>query len=179
MGEGYDKGRVARQWGQPELCGGLHLTPVGTTRPPCHGLRCAPPKRRSCAALRPVKALFCLTCGWVVLRTRPLIVAFRGPDPSTHAPDQAHAVAALPYFADLPMRSPGLTAHPRPADQWGPRTAGQEGGGYMSIDEAIKLANSVVSLLTAVIALLSTRNALLTGKRSRAATRKRKRKARK
>jgi hypothetical protein len=46
----------------------------------------------------------------------------------------------------------------------------------MSIDEAIKLATSVVSLLTAVIALLSTRNALLMSKRSRAGTRKRKRK---
>jgi heme exporter protein D len=49
----------------------------------------------------------------------------------------------------------------------------------MSIDELIKLATSVVSLMTAVIALLSTRNALLKGKRSRGATRKRKRKARK
>jgi len=31
MGEGSDNQRVARQWGQPELRGGLHLTPVGTT----------------------------------------------------------------------------------------------------------------------------------------------------
>jgi heme exporter protein D len=49
----------------------------------------------------------------------------------------------------------------------------------MSIDEAIKLSASVVSLVTAVIALLSTRNALLRSERSRAVTRKRKRKARK
>ncbi|MEW1986243.1 hypothetical protein [Pseudarthrobacter oxydans] len=49
----------------------------------------------------------------------------------------------------------------------------------MSIDELIKLATSVVSLATAVIALLSTRNALLKSERSRGATRKRKRKARK
>lgn len=49
----------------------------------------------------------------------------------------------------------------------------------MSIDEAIKLATSVVSWMTAVIALLSMRNARLTSKRSRGATRKRKRKARK
>ena len=130
-------------------------------------------------ALPACKSLFCLTCGWVVLRTRPLIVAVRGPDPSTHATGQSHTVAALPYFAGFPGRSSGLTAHPRPAATWGPRTAGQEGGGYMSIDEAIKLATSVVSLMTAVIALLSMRNARLTSKRSRAATRKRKPKARK
>ena len=31
-------GRVVRQWGQPELCVGLHLTPMGTTRRgPCCG----------------------------------------------------------------------------------------------------------------------------------------------
>ena len=57
----------------------------------------------------------------------------------------------------------------------------------MSTDELIKLATSVMSLLTAVIALslltavialLSARNALITSKRFRAGTRKRKRKAR-
>ena len=32
MGEGSDNQTVCTQWGQPELCGGLHLPPTGTTR---------------------------------------------------------------------------------------------------------------------------------------------------
>lgn len=47
--------------GQPELCGGLHLTPSGhhpfPHKPSALALLRAPPKNRSCAALRPVKAL--------------------------------------------------------------------------------------------------------------------------
>ena len=31
MGEGSDNQTGCTQWGQPELCGGLHLPPMGTT----------------------------------------------------------------------------------------------------------------------------------------------------
>jgi hypothetical protein len=31
MGEGSDNQTVCTQWGQPELCGGLRLPPMGTT----------------------------------------------------------------------------------------------------------------------------------------------------
>lgn len=31
MGEGSDNQTGCTQWGQPELCGGLHLPPTGTT----------------------------------------------------------------------------------------------------------------------------------------------------
>lgn len=100
---------------------GSTCPPMGITRDPeSPGLRCAAPRNRSFAALRPVKACFCLTCGWVVLRTRPLIVAVRGPDPSTHAPGQGHAVAGAPLFRGPAHALFGVD---------GPPSTGCDGGG--------------------------------------------------
>lgn len=157
---------------------GSTCPPVGITRShkPWAPLRCTQEPVLRCAPA--VKALVCLTCGWVVLRTRPLIVAVRGPDPSTHTPVQAHAVAALPYFADPPRALFGVDG---PTSTGGPVGASYGGAGRRWLLEHRRTdqATSVVSLATAVIALLSTRKALLMSKRSRAGTWKRKRKARK
>ena len=48
----------------------------------------------------------------------------------------------------------------------------------MSIDHTLQLTTAVVQLATAVVSLFTARSVLLTSKRSRAGTRKRKRRAR-
>jgi hypothetical protein len=66
VGEGYDKKGLHGQWGQPELCGGLHLTPVGTTRslnPP--GSAALHPGTGPALRSGLQERCFYLACGWL------------------------------------------------------------------------------------------------------------------
>ncbi|GAC1492281.1 MAG: hypothetical protein NVS2B15_12100 [Pseudarthrobacter sp.] len=66
-----------------ELCGGLHLTTMGTTPGPKDlGFRCAAPREAALRFAPDGKALFLPYMGPGFLRTRPLIVAGRGPEQS-------------------------------------------------------------------------------------------------